>query len=497
MGCLQSSSSSSKTEAAAVGATRSMEEINNDRKKSMGTSLTTSVRQLRDRMESLDQNDDRVVAKKEKLLEKQKKEIVKNAAMLDKLHDWELVFDDMSKAENKTEFSSSDLNRLFIKMGIRINITMLNLLFNLFDANNNGTVDKTEFVTAAFFLTQRSTAHDTVDLAFRLFDSNLSGGISKSEFAEMAISLMVKASFLLAVPSLRKAFRAHLQAEACSELLDFFEAVETTRISADGGRRRSSLLSENGMLIQTEGKISVKDLTQIATEYIEVNAPRQVNLSENNRETILNDIKDATNVNGFISSKSIDRAIQEVITLLETDAMPRFQRKVRDHKIPFVDEIWKEQKIAANKQMNKKQFREWAKSNPGVFSFLEDLQRVLHKAEVKQKIVSATRIQRAFRRYRTSIIAKSRKALTAAKSPHQHQHKVAVTFVDESTSSSSNSNNNNSGTATTNEPPPVDNISPTRRLSVKVEPIINNDVSSNELVITTEESTNNNEGGDS
>ena len=404
------------------------------------------------RTSSYDTNDPHVLQEKEKWQHKVETKMKKSAETLTKSKDWERLFDEMTKELGKAELTVQEMSGLFNKMGIRINNVMLQLLFNLMDTNSNGLVERGEFVTATFFLTQRNKAQDTFDLAFRLFDSNLSGSISKDEFAEMAVSLMVRTSFLLAVPALRKAFRAHLEAERCTESLDFIEAVERAREEADpalaaaraamnnssrrGGKAtRSSMASMQGdedgdvgggaaddgagdaaTALNTSKPLDILTSTAktILDEYVLESGASQVNLSAKNRTAVQKAVAKAVEDNAErVSSESIDRAVAEILNLLETDSMPRFQTKLRKDPRFLADQIWKEEKLSGQ-AMNRSQFRRWAKRNPGVFSFLDEFNRVLRRAEYKQRIAAAVRIQRAFRLFKAKAASKSSRKTTHA-----------------------------------------------------------------------------------
>lgn len=47
--------------------------------------------------------------------------------------------------------------------------------------------------------------------------------------------------------------------------------------------------------------------------------------------------------------------------------------------------------------MNAKQFRAWANKNPNIFNFIDELQVALRRAELRQKVQSVMKIQRAVR----------------------------------------------------------------------------------------------------
>ena len=82
--------------------------------------------------------------------------------------------------------------------------------------------------------------------------------------------------------------------------------------------------------------------------------------------------------------------------------MNRFKEKIRNNLEWLPDQVWQSEHITGD-SMTSSQFRKWAKKNPNMFSFLDELQVTLAKALHRQKITSATIIQRAYRaklRYR-------------------------------------------------------------------------------------------------
>ena len=365
-----------------------------DRKKTIRERVTL-VTSPQKRAEALDEDSKKVAIKKQKWLNKQVSQLDAN-----KGGDWERVFDSMCQELNKTELSITELDQLFKKLGTKVNKPMLHLMFSLFDANNNGKVDKTEFLVTMTFLAEAHGTDDIIDLAFFIFDTNKSGAVSKTEFSTMCYALMNKAKFVLGIPVFRKIFRQHLEAEHCAESLDFYEEYQKARKVITPAKfvndsRRFSLLE----FIPEEAVLTIQDARDIYAKYIYEGAPNQVNLSAANRnrvEDVIKENKERT-PSAIVDAGAFDACVNELINLIETDSMGRFKEKLRHDKLWISQQVWDSEKIKGD-VMTKAQFRKWAQKNPQMFSFLEELRFTLKKALHRQKLAAILSIQRAYRR---------------------------------------------------------------------------------------------------
>lgn len=369
---------------------------------------------------SLDVDDARVVKRKTNWLKKQKTTLQKKD-----FTDWETLFDEMCNQLGKTELTFAEMQIMFRKMGTNINRPMLQLLFRLFDANNNGVVDKTEFLVAATFLSRKDEHRDVVDLAYEIFDTNRSGSISKEEFTEMCIALMAKASFVLSVPFLRKAFRNYLESNFCAESLDFYEAVESASVRkvVPNELRRISLILQEAVKgnFKESGSINVAKAEEIYKKFVSPTGEKPANVSSKNRTEFEKDLEKvkASNLTVMDTSK-LDQCVDEVIGMVEQDSLPRFKDKVKADPSSFANVAFESAGLKVGNHMHQTDFRKWAALNPHAFDFLLDLQVTMRRAEYRQKILAAIRIQRFWRRKknkRATVANVVRKAQQQASSP--------------------------------------------------------------------------------
>lgn len=360
------------------------------------------------REQSYDVQSPQAIKEKQKWMKKQVKQLSKNH-----ITDWEVIFDGYCKELQKNELNQDELNDLLKRVGTRVNGALLHLLFSLFDANSNGVVDRTEFLISMNFLTQANSSVSILELAFLLFDSNRSGFVSKAEFSEMTLAMMNKARFVLAVDFLREAFRKHLESEVTVENLDFFEALERVRIDVeddDVEPLKSPKNTRNPSILQLgstkpdeevkDGIIPVQAAREIYEKFIAESGEFQVNLSDANRKGVEELLASIAESQTHVSSKAFDNCVIEILHLMESDPLQRFKEKLRHNKSWLGDQVWKQEGIKPNVSISKKQFMKWAKKNPGVFDFLQELRITLGKAENRQKLLAVYRIQRAFRKYR-------------------------------------------------------------------------------------------------
>lgn len=379
------------------------------------TSPTSTPRKtIRDRLaqlsrdESLDMSDERVKEKKKKWLKKQ-------ASKLHKVHnldEWARVFDDICRELKKEELSFYELDALFRHLGTNVNRAMLQLIFSLFDADGSGSVSRTEFLVSITFLSEAEKTRDVIDLAFLLFDSNRSGSVSKSEFSSMCYAMMNKAKFVLGAPFLREAFRKHLESEHATENLDFYEDWEKSRKVVKTSRRLSARISDaaananprrtSALSLDTvepeKAVLLLKDARRMFNDFVSASAARQVNLADANRkrvEAVMAENK-ALQDEDEMDSAAFDYCGAELLNLMETDSMGRFKDKIRTNETWLADQVWASEGITSD-AMSKMQFRKWASNNPEMFTFLKELQATLRKALYRQKVAAALKIQRAYR----------------------------------------------------------------------------------------------------
>jgi Ca2+-binding EF-hand superfamily protein len=363
--------------------------------------------------EALSETDAKVTAKKQKWLAKQKHKI--NSA---EASDWEYIFDETCRDLKTTELSMGQLEEVFKKLGSRVNRAMLQLIFSMFDANNNGKVDKTEFLVAISFLANAAKTKDLVDLAFYLFDTNKSGQVSMEEFSTMCYALMNKAKFVLGVPVFRAAFRKHVEAELCQENLNFYEDYEKVRKVIKPAQQRSDARRGSAFaeLVPEEAVLTIQDARDLFAKYIYEGAPEQVNLVDANRRHVEELIRASEHLTptAIVSADAFDACIIELLALMEADSMGRFKEKIRNDKLWISQQVWESEHIKGH-NMTKAQFRKWASNNPNTFVFLHELQVTLKKALYRQKIMSAIMIQRA---YRARLRTKLRQVVTGAVAVH-------------------------------------------------------------------------------
>ena len=221
--------------------------------------------------------------------------------------------------------------------------------------------------------------------------------------------MLSRARFILSVPILRETFRAHLESDFCAENLDFVEACEQARkvISKGIGQGRSSVApSRKSVDVPRRGSKQDLDdkvvyptdkVAEIYSTFVADSAARQVNLIDGNRRAFAAALKAAQDANlANTPAEAIDKACAEIIRLMETDSVPRYKDKIKSRGTWLADQVWKAEGLG-DRSMSRSKFRAWAEKNPGIFSFLEDLQLALRNAENRQKYMSALRVQRWWR----------------------------------------------------------------------------------------------------
>jgi Ca2+-binding EF-hand superfamily protein len=323
----------------------------------------------------------------EKVVERKKQWLVERTEKYDKAKNivWENIFDETCAELKKSDLTFAEIDALFKKLDTKINRPMLELLFTLFDADNSGTIDKTEFIVSITFLLESQDTRDVNELAFFLFDTNRSNFVSKSEFSQMCFVLMNKARFIFSLPWLREMFRKHMEIEHCVEILEFYEAIE----KALEKTKQNSEVHE----------ISLGDYRAIYKQFISSDATKEVNLSSNNRIQVEDQLKslELEPDDKVVECKCLDSCLNEIVSVMENDSMPRFKEKyLHEGGHLLAEQVWKDEKLSGD-SMDKAQFRQWAEKNQGMFSFLEEIRRTLMKARERQRLLAVIAIQRAYR----------------------------------------------------------------------------------------------------
>lgn len=330
---------------------------------------------------SLLPNDVGVIQARKKWMEEEKAKMADTMAQ-----EWEAIFKDMAHEQGKNELTKQELMEAFTKMGKRIDEEMINKVFVLFDANGDGVVDLTEFMVAMLFLSYRGSAKDNVELAFRLFDTNRSGDVSKREFSEMISSIIgTSVPTLLNISEAEKLFRKHLEQEFAIESLDFIDELESLKKRYPPSTGNSA----KGLIPITEAKALIE-------KYILEGSPEQVNVSEKLRISVKSNLDEAVQSgSSAMSWKSFLDAEEEIIGLLERDKLPRFKKRIRNS-TTFADSVWKTIGLNDEDGMSVEQFRSWSATHPGIFSFLDEMQKAIIDEETRK--AAALKIQRAHRR---------------------------------------------------------------------------------------------------
>lgn len=346
-----------------------------------GSSLIGDVAALLPKIhrKSLDPSDKEVVKSRKKWMKKEKAKVADDLAK-----EWEEIFKDMAHGQKKNKLTKQELKDCFAKMGTKIDEELIYQVFVLFDANGDGVVDLTEFMVAMLFLSYRGSVKDKVELAFRLFDTNRSNYVSKHEFSDM-VSAVVGMSLptLLKIGEAEELFRGTLESEYATELLEFVEEVE----------RLKNLYHPSPSGI---GSLPVSDARALINKYIVDGSPKQLNVSEKLRNFVVLEIEKAEKSGSLLVSwKPVYEAEKEILGLLQRDRLPRFKKRIRTS-MTFADMVWGGMGIHHSGGMSMKEFKEWSERHPGMFNFLDDIEKVILEEERRKE--AALKIQRARRR---------------------------------------------------------------------------------------------------
>lgn len=189
-----------------------------------------------------------------------------------------------------------------------------------------------------------------MELAYKLFDTNHDGAISKREFSDM-ISTVIgnRLDTILAIKKGREIFLKYMQSELAEELLVFYE--EMLQVKAEA--------SKFG--------IAMDKAKALFDNYIEVNSPQQVNISDSQRETIRERVMGALDDGeDYVDISTFDGAIQEAKTLIENGPLMRFRQKIKQEPYDlFAGVAWEELGIDPDGTLTLEDFKKWTSMTPG------------------------------------------------------------------------------------------------------------------------------------
>lgn len=271
-----------------------------------------------------------------------------------------------SKSNSCNRLSKDQLRSFFWENGVRFEPIIFERLYQMMEVDEEGhiTVDKLA-LTFSLLIRSGSVAQDNVELAFRLFDSNQDGSIDQSEFQEMIIALIGKrVAHVYEIDAGILYFRQFVESEYASELLDFLDET----IKHDGKVFKSPLTLEHAeFLFKT---------------FLETNSDKQVNVSDDVREACRSSIEycKSSNLATLTSNDPFFKAQKETIKMLEQGPLVRFKTKLRSERTiaPLGDSVWKTMGMKPDDQMTLELFRLWSSSSPDLFNFLDELHKLLH-----------------------------------------------------------------------------------------------------------------------
>lgn len=248
-----------------------------------------------------------------------------------------------------------------------IDFDLFDKLFETMDYDRDGLVDETEFTVVVLFILKKGTDSENTKLAFSLFDADKNNGISQEEFSEM-LSTIIGASLdqLLGVESIKNAFETFLRKEYCEEnLLFYYEILPMFKI-----------IDEKTWFVN----FPVKKAREINEMFIDNNAEHSINISHNQRNKILEIVREAElKKETYINASIYDSAFNEVKYLLEAGTINRFKKLLRTPPFTKVTrDVWQHFDLESNEFLTFEQFKEWKDQNPKIFDFLTELQSMFN-----------------------------------------------------------------------------------------------------------------------
>lgn len=268
-------------------------------------------------------------------------------------------FHDMIAGSHDGGVSKKELKKHFRKMKIKIEPAVFEKIYELMDADKDGTIDENEFcVTMCYFLHHGIGSNDKIELAYKLFDTNHDGDISKREFSDM-ISTVIgnRVETILAIQKGRDIFHKYITSELSQELLIFYEEMMQVKEECK------------------ESGIPIGKAQGLVENYIEVESEQQVNISDDEREAIIEAVKAAgTDGDEFVKLSTFDRAILEAKTMIENGPLMRFRQKIKEEPYDiFAAVAWEELGKAPDDTLTLEDFKKWTSMTPGLFDFLDQV----------------------------------------------------------------------------------------------------------------------------
>ena len=243
-----------------------------------------------------------------------------------------------------------DFDELKELMGNSVDDNLLQLVWKLFDQDNDGAVDADEFVSTFAMLSKGMESSEAqLEAIFCMFDSDQDATLTREEFEKLVqTTVNLNLNTLLISNKGAAFFGEQLALEFSDENLAFWQAVTEYKATEDGAER-------------------VKKALALEREFVEDGAERQVNLPSSIRQPLLAALK-ASSVDAPPDPSVFDAASTEIFKLMERDTFARFKNNpdaIRGLVDAYYTSVVSEAGASSN-SVSFDSFKQWAMSEPSV-----------------------------------------------------------------------------------------------------------------------------------
>ena len=247
-------------------------------------------------------------------------------------------------------------------------------IYSLFDWDNDGSVDKHEFVlTMSLLATPATSFEGEQDLLWAIFDGDGSGSMDREEFGRMMRATlrckMTHLDFCMKNEGRKQHFLKHLEGEFSTETLEFYNAVEDFR---------ETLLTKDMVPRDDAPTTPIINATavEIFDKYVKAGSDREVNIPGKMMKVIEKLIKEVrvggAGVDKPVDATVFDDAQAEIYHLMNRDTFERFKNDDVALK-GMLDSLFTEVDVDKTGIITIVTYKKWATKNPELTNFLKDL----------------------------------------------------------------------------------------------------------------------------
>mmetsp|Transcript_4340 Transcript_4340/g.5034 ORF Transcript_4340/g.5034 Transcript_4340/m.5034 type:complete len:398 (-) Transcript_4340:1732-2925(-) len=248
---------------------------------------------------------------------------------------------------------------------------LANILFALLDVERSGKISARSLPLAIDDILNQARVRNICKFGFNVFSGSKIGRMTKSEMTNI-ISIFWDGNLdnILVSPGAAVLFYKFLAKEYCGELLEYYLAV----LFWNSKKLKSSVLGSAPDRIQDmderRNRMPLKVANHIVKTYISKDAVKQVNISDKQRNEIIEEVEFSNMIQEKMVPMIIFKdSILEVKSLMESDKTRRFAQEMKSS-LAYASFLWKSRSLDQSQDLNLKGFKNLMSKHPAFYKFL-------------------------------------------------------------------------------------------------------------------------------